>query len=59
MKNLKIRIHEVISVCKDSPGVTLTYTDMARILGYIIEVIDSKETIGFKINDELTERKEK
>lgn len=49
MENLKIRMQEQIRIYKDSPNLTVTYCDLARLIEdllFIISKID-KEKIGF------------
>lgn len=50
-KILKARIEELISLYKDSPGVTVTYIDLARILSLILEIDSQRPQIGFKQTD--------
>lgn len=48
-ENLKIRLRESIKIYRDSPALTVTYADLARITENLLEVINNNcEEIGFK-----------
>ena len=49
---LKIRLQEQQTIYKDSPGVTVTYGDLARLVGNLLEVIEDNEPIGFSAGKE-------
>ena len=54
-ENLKIRLRESIKIYRDSPALTVTYADLARITENLLEVINNNcEEIGFKNGSSIT-----
>lgn len=47
-QELLIKLNEQLKIYKDSPGVTVTYIDLARTIENIIFIIDNSTEIGFK-----------
>jgi hypothetical protein len=47
-KELEIRIGQLIQIYKDSPGVTVTFIDLARVYELMLEVMKNNNVIGFQ-----------
>jgi len=50
--NLKMRLEVERRIYEDSPNVTATYKDLARINEILIQLIDGDNKIGFGVTKE-------
>lgn len=47
-QELGIRLKERLRIYRDSPGLQVTYVDLAHVVEDLLEVISYDETIGFQ-----------
>ncbi len=48
MTELEIRLNEQIRIYKASPNITVTYTDLARIIEDLLTILEMRKIDGFK-----------
>jgi len=46
--DIRERLKEQLRIYRDSPHVQVTYIDLARLVEDILEILDSKDDMGFK-----------
>lgn len=47
IEEIKVRLQEQVRIYKDSPAVTVTYVDLARLIEDILEIMECKKVNGF------------
>ena len=47
MEELSTRLKEQVRIYRDSPGMTVTYVDLARLVEDFLEILETKKSNGF------------